>query len=93
MDKPRKLYVEMPYHCGRILVDDFLITIGKKQSNSVYHVAEVKKTTDYPEKKTRKFHVVVYKSDLPTALKRDPKQFLIPMAWNSRNKKAQKTTV
>lgn len=69
-----------------IVTDDFLVTIGKKQSNSVYHVYE-SKSKDGPKPGKRRHHLKVFVSDLITMLKRDSDQKLIPIIWYSRNKK------
>jgi len=86
-DRLRKLYIDMPAWDESIKVDDFLVTIGKKQSNSVYHVAEIRYKTKQKDKRRKRFYMMVYKSDLITALRRDKEQNLITMQWYSRDKK------
>lgn len=83
IDSIRKLYVDCLTDIG-IKEDDFLVAIGKLKSNSVYHVIESKKTQTI---KGFRFHLKVIKSDLVTCIKRKSDQGLIPMVWNSRNKK------
>ena len=85
-DKTRKLYIDCaPWQTVR--VDDFLVAVGEKQSNSVYHVAEVKQVVQKNKRITRHY-MQVYKSDLMTALKRDRNtQQLIPLKWYKREKK------
>jgi len=86
MDDLKSLYVDMPIWNEPLKVDDFIITIGKKQSNSVYHIAEVRRV-DSREKRRSRYHIKVYMSDLTTALKRESEQRLLPIQWNTRNKK------
>jgi len=76
----------MPSWEKAVSVDDFLVAVGKKQSNSVYHVAEVN-PKPRPEKRITRYYLKVYKTDLITALKRDEDQNLIIVTWYSRNKK------
>jgi hypothetical protein len=66
--------------------DDFIIAIGRKQSNSVYHVYSVRRK-HYAKKRMVRHYMKVFKSDLQTALNRDAQQQLIPMSWYSREKK------
>lgn len=86
MDKLKSLYIDCAAWHEPITVDDFLITIGKRQSNSVYHVAEVRAKPN-PKKRLVRYYVKVYISDLITALKKEPHQKIIPMTWYSRDKK------
>jgi hypothetical protein len=86
-DKLRKLYIDLPSWSDHIEVDDFLVAVGKKQSNSVYHVAKVKSTVPRKEGRVNRFYMMVYKTDLITALQRDEDQQLIIVKWYSRNKK------
>lgn len=82
-DKIKKLYCDQPSWAPPINEDDFIIAIGVKQSNSVYHVLEsVPKERD--SLKITRYHLKVFKSDLITALMRSPSQKLIPMTWYSR---------
>lgn len=85
-DRLRSLYIDIPSWQTGVEIDDFLVAIGKKQSNSVYHIAQVKAT---PRKNLRmiRYHLKVFKSDLITALQRDPDQIIMPIYWYSRNKK------
>ena len=87
IDKSKSLYVDMPQWKIGIMVDDFLVAIGKNKSNSVYHVAKIKRVVDKPEKRIIRYYLSVYKSELTTALRRDKTQKLIPIYWYSRNKK------
>lgn len=82
-DKILKLYID----CGfdlEINANDFIITIGKNKSNSVYHILESRKA-----ERTNgvRFYLKVFRSDLITCLKRESSQKLIPMVWYNRNKK------
>lgn len=86
-DKPKSLYIDMPSWEEGVKIDDFLVAIGKKQSNSVYHIASIKRVVDRKEKRMKRYHINVYKSDLLTALRRDEDQKLITIQWYSRNKK------
>jgi hypothetical protein len=86
MDELKSLYIDMPSWDEGVEVDDFLIAIGKKQSNSVYHVAEVK-CSPRKDKRITRYNMKVYKSDLITMLKRDEDQRLITLVWYSRDKK------
>jgi len=85
-DKLRSLYIDLP-DWKEINVDDFLVAIGLKQSNSVYHIAEVKSIVPKKNIRARRFYLRVYKSDLLTALRRDDDQELIPIQWYRREKK------
>ncbi len=85
-DRTVSLYIDCPKGGPAVKVDDFLIAIGKKQSNSVYHVAEVKARTS-PKPRMTRYHMQVYHSDLITMLRRDPEQDFITLTWYSRNKK------
>lgn len=85
MNNLKSLYVDLE-NGGLVAVDDFLVAVGKKQSNSVYHVAEVTKSV-VTKKGAMRNHLKVYKSDLLIALKRDWDQMLYPIRWYSRNKK------
>lgn len=82
MEEVKKLYVDMP-SWGSINVDDFVVTIGKNKSNSVYHVVEVN-SKPRKNKRITRHYLKVYKSDLITCLRRDLEQKLIPMVWYSR---------
>ena len=86
-DRLRKLYIDMPSWEEGVKVDDFLIAIGKKQSNSVYHIAEVRPPTNPKNERMNRYHLKVFKSDLLTAIKRDSDQKIQPIYWYSRNKK------
>lgn len=85
MEKTVKLYIDCPYWF-KVKVDDFLISIGKTKSNSVYHVAEIR-PKEYPEKRIMRYYLKCFKSDLMTALKKDPSQKIIPLHWYGRDKK------
>ncbi|AVR47242.1 hypothetical protein C7S20_19400 [Christiangramia fulva] len=87
MEKLISLYIDSPIWENSIEVDDFIIAVGKIKSNSVYHIAEVKSKQSPKHKKLWRYYVKCYRSDLITALKRDPNQRLISMQWYSRNKK------
>lgn len=76
----------MPRWTPAVKVDDFLVAIGKKQSNSVYHIASVRSVLR-PGKRITRYHMQVYKSDLITCLNRDSDQQLITLFWYNRNKK------
>lgn len=84
MDKLKKLYIDMPSWCDPISVDDFIVAVGVKKSNSVYHVASVK--VGRLKDRVQRFHIQVYKTDLLTALKRESDQKLITIKWYSRKK-------
>lgn len=86
-DRLRKLYVDIPNWQKGLQVYDFIVAIGVKQSNSIYHIAEVNKVTPIKNKRASRWHIKVYKSDLLTALNRDTEQALIPMSWYKRSKK------
>ena len=86
MDGLKSLYIDAPTWEEGVKPDDFLVAIGKKQSNSVYHVAEVRPK---PRDNMRmiRYYLKVFKSDLPTAIKRDSDQSIIPIHWYPRSKK------
>lgn len=83
MERLKSLYVDRPTGKTPICIDDFLVTIGIKQSNSVHHIAEVKSKPRLAGRMTR-YYVKVFDSDLPTALKRNKNQQLIPLTWYKR---------
>ena len=85
-DQLKSLYIDLPSWRDPVQVDDFLVAIGKKQSNSVYHVAEVRPPIPKHNGKMNRYHMKVYKSDLVTALKRDDDQQLITLYWYPRGK-------
>ena len=86
MEKLIKLYIDSPQWEPAICPDDFAVAVGKKQTNSVYHIAEVR-SVPKPEKRITRYYIKCYKSDLITCLKRDINQQLIPIVWYNRNKK------
>lgn len=88
LDKERKLYFDQASFYPAVKADDFLIAVGKKQSNSVYHVLESNPKPSLKHKRMTRYHLKVLKSDLITALKRDDSQLLFPMQWNNRKKKS-----
>lgn len=73
MEKLKSLYVDRLAGSSKICVDDFLVTIGAKQSNSVYHIAEVKEKPRLGGRMIR-YYVKVFDSDLSSALKRSKEQ-------------------
>ena len=85
-DKLISLYVDSPIWQRPIIVDDFIVTVSKIKSNSVYHVAEVRSTPDVRGRRVR-YNMKCYRSDLITCLKREDHQSLIIMSWYSRDKK------
>lgn len=87
VDKVKKLYVDMSQIHGDIRPDDFVITVGKKQSNTVYHVVE-----SVPKQRSNgiiRYHLRVMVSDLLTATKRSKEQQIITMQWYPRTKKTK----
>lgn len=90
MEKIKKLYVDRPSWNTPICVDDFIVTIGVKQSNSVYHILDVNPKPIVKNKmvtmkgKMIRYYIKVFDSDLITALKRDKTQQLIPIQWYKR---------
>lgn len=74
-DKLIKLYYDVPIQFGKdyIRVDDFLISIKKKCTGAIYHVAEV--NSRYRGLDIR-FTLKCYSSDLITALSREKNQRL-----------------
>lgn len=88
MENTFSLYIDTPIWVDPINVDDFIITIGQKKSNSVYHDAETRRKK-FVEKRFARNYVKVYRSDLITALKREQGQKLIPIQWKKRNNKSK----
>lgn len=82
MENTVSLYVDMPAWRLPIKADDFVVTIGVRQSNSVYHVAE-SRVKDRGSRMIR-CYLKVYKSDLITALRRGDDQQLITLTWYKR---------
>lgn len=81
-DKLVSIYVDRVPWDTAIKPDDFLVTIGQKQSNSVYHVTQARPVKR--EHMTR-FYLKCYRSDLVTALHREKKeQQLITVFWYKR---------
>ena len=69
--KTKSIYVDMP-SWSNILVDDFIACIGVKgYTNTIYHVAEVKRVTPRGDR-VKRVHLGVVKSDLLTACRREP---------------------
>jgi len=85
-DDLKSLYVDCPSWAPEIKPDDFIVAVGKRKSNSVYHVFEVNAKPNKKRRMTR-YHMKVFQSDLVTALYRESGQVLIPMTWYSRDKK------
>jgi acyl-ACP thioesterase len=83
MEKLKSLYIDRPTGLPEVCVDDFLVTIGAKKSNSVYHVAEVK-AKPRPNPRITRYYVKVLDTDLMTALNRDFRQQLITLYWYKR---------
>lgn len=72
---------------GVIKADDFIVAVGVKKSNSVYHVVRVKRTVPIRKGIGNRFHMEVINTDLCTALRRDKAtQRLIAMQWYKRKK-------
>lgn len=87
MEKLRSFYIDCASWVPVVNVDDFVVAVGFKKSNSVYHVFSVKSTNNL-NKRLIRYHVKVFKSDLLTMLKRDKEtQKIIPITWYKRNKK------
>jgi hypothetical protein len=82
-DKTVSIYFDQASWLDEVEVDDFIITIGAKQSNSVYHVAHVVKKPRADIRMIR-YHLKCYRSDLLTALRRDQTQRIFPMQWYKR---------
>ncbi len=81
MDGLRNIYIDMSYDDNPIKRDDFLIAIGKKKSNSVYHVYSV---VLKPKASKIRYHLEVVKCELIDALRREPPQKIQPFYWYSR---------
>lgn len=82
-EKLVSIYVDrLPWDTA-VKSDDFLVTIGQRQSNSVYHVAEARRVEQ--KNKMIRFYLKVYRSDLVMALHREKQtQQLIPLFWYKR---------
>lgn len=85
-EKLISFWVETEVYEFYIEPDDFIVAEGKLKSNSVYHVVESRCKANKAFDLFR-WHVKVLKSDLLTALRRDPSQRIIPIVWLPRNKK------
>ena len=81
MDKPIKLHIDFRDNLQCVFEDDFLVTIGKRKSNSVYHISEVKIRPHKNLVGVLRHDITCYKSNLVVALQRDPSQNLIPAQW------------
>lgn len=81
-EKLVSIYYDQPTWSPAVEVDDFLVTIGKKHSNSVYHVVQVKIKPQ--GNRMNRFYLKCYRSDLLTALQRDKTQTIYPMYWYKR---------
>lgn len=86
MDKLISIYVDCLRGQAEIKIDDFIIAIGQTKSNSVYHVAQVQSKPSPKNPKMIRHYLKCYRSDLLTALLRDPDQKLYPMTWYKREK-------
>lgn len=83
MEKLVSIYVDRLPWDTEIKPDDFLVTIGQKQSNSVYHCAESRKVEQ--KNKMNRFYLKCFRSDLVTALHREKQtQQLITVFWYKR---------
>lgn len=76
----KSLRIDYPSWQPEIQVDDFLVSIGKTKSNSIYHVAGTTKITR--RGRIVRQHMKVVKSDLVTMVRRDNEQKVIPFTWN-----------
>lgn len=84
-DKILSLFVDAPEWEEDIQVDDFIVAMGAKKTNSVYHVVEAR-TKPHSKPRMKRNLLKCYRSDLITALRRDPEQKLIPFAWYNRRR-------
>jgi len=82
-----KLYIDCAAWQSPIQVDDFIISVGKTKSNSVYHVANVTAKPSPKHRRLIRYNLKCYKSNLLTACSRDNDQRLIPVKWYNRDKK------
>lgn len=87
MEATRKLYIDMAAWEEAPKPDDFLVAVGARQSNSVYHVVSVRAVPHRTLRAVR-YHLQVLKSDLLTVIRREKGQEVITMRWNVRKKKA-----
>jgi hypothetical protein len=67
------------YDGTKLNVDDFIVMVGKKQSNSIYHIHSVKSSSI--DKNLVRNRVLVYVSDLLSLIRRDSTQRLIVASW------------
>ncbi len=86
VDKLISLYIDCPAWSQPVKVDDFIVAESDIKTNSVYHVYKVK-SNPRPGKRTVRYYIKVFRSDLITCLKRDETQSLITLKWYSRDKK------
>jgi hypothetical protein len=77
-DNPRKLYIDTRESRPSIKVDDFIVAIGKKKSNSVYHISEARHKINAGFVRNS---IVAYKTELYIALMRNKDQQLVPVKW------------
>lgn len=86
-EKLLSIYIDCASWDNPVKPDDFIVAIGKKQTNSVYHVVE---STPKPREHLRmiRYNLKVLRSDLITALLRDSDQQLITLYWYPRKKKS-----
>lgn len=85
-DSTKSLYIDISFNKFELLADDFLVAIGKTKTNSVYHVLEIT-SIKQRNRHMKRVYFKCLKTDLLTALKRDPEQALTPFQWYKREKK------
>ena len=86
-DELKSLYIDVYRKSNIPRVDDFIIAVSKLKSNSVYHVAEIKSVVPRKEGRVQRYYMRVFKTDLLTAINRDPDQKIITIMWYPRGKK------
>lgn len=84
-DNPTSIYLDLPQWHPPVEVDDFVVAVGQKRSNTVYHVLEVKKKA-FPKKRIIRYYIKALRSDLLIALKRSYSQKLYTLKWYRRSK-------
>ena len=81
--KTKSIYIDIPPWEDNLKADDFIVCVGQRKTNSVYHIVRVKSIKPQKSRMIRNYLEVI-NTDLLTALRRDESQSLKPMTWYKR---------
>lgn len=89
-EKVKKIYADSLRWQTPIRPDDFIVMIGQRKSNSVYHVVSARQV-DHPKTvRMVRTYLEVLDSSLIDLVKRDKSQRVHPKVWYPRGKKPKK---